>query len=217
MSVFNKAFLKLAAVTIIGLVQLQFARAAVISYTKSAAGVTFKLNKGLMNVRVCKADIIEVTYTILDAFPQKNSLVINNTWQEKAVFTVSEHGGQIIITTARLKISINKTTNAIIYANKNGTVITAESAENKTMNAATIAGIDTYNCTTNFNSPADEALFGLGCHPEDSLSINYKGRNQEMLIKYMTGAIPVMLSNKGYGLLWDNYAASNFYGAGPCS
>ena len=34
-----------------------------------------------------------------------------------------------------------------------------------------------------------------------------------MLIKYMTGAIPVMLSTKGYGLMWDNYSASNFYGA----
>jgi alpha-D-xyloside xylohydrolase len=28
----------------------------------------------------------------------------------------------------------------------------------------------------------------------------------------MTGGIPVMLSNKGYGLLWDNYSASKFYG-----
>jgi hypothetical protein len=36
------------------------------------------------------------------------------------------------------------------------------------MSAATIAGIDTYNCTTAFTSPADEALFGLGCHPLDS-------------------------------------------------
>jgi alpha-D-xyloside xylohydrolase len=81
------------------------------------------------------------------------------------------------------------------------------------MKAATIAGIDTYNCNTQFNSPADEALFGLGCHPEDSLSINYKGRDQSMEIKYMTGAVPVLLSTKGYGLLWDNYSASNFFGS----
>jgi alpha-D-xyloside xylohydrolase len=53
----------------------------------------------------------------------------------------------------------------------------------------------------------------MGCHPLDSLSINYKGRNQDMAIKYLTGAIPVMLSTKGYGLMWDNYSASNFYGA----
>jgi len=52
----------------------------------------------------------------------------------------------------------------------------------------------------------------MGCHPLDSFSINYKGRNQDMAIKYLTGAIPVLLSTKGYGLLWDNYSASQFYG-----
>ncbi|SHM59918.1 glycoside hydrolase family 31 protein [Mucilaginibacter sp. OK098] len=206
-------FLKFAAFLIISLASLQSTRASVISYTKNADGIIFKLDKGLMNIRICKADIIEVKYTIFDAFPAKNSLVVNNTWKEKTPFTVSERGGKIIISTSKLNISINKTTNAITYTNKSGVVITAEGAENKNMEPATIAGISTYNCTTKFNSPADEALFGLGCHPEDTLSINYKGRNQEMLIKYMTGAIPVMLSNKGYGLLWDNYAASNFYGA----
>jgi alpha-D-xyloside xylohydrolase len=46
----------------------------------------------------------------------------------------------------------------------------------------------------------------------DSLSINYKGRDQDMAIKYLTGAIPVLLSTKGYGLLWDNYSESRFYG-----
>ena len=81
------------------------------------------------------------------------------------------------------------------------------------MTEATVAGIQVHNCITQFVSPADEALFGLGCHPEDTLSINYKGRNQDLVIKYMTGAIPVLLSNKGYGLLWDNYSPSYFYGA----
>jgi len=203
---------KLALVLLIGL-QIRQASAAVISYTKSAAGVVFKLDKGLMNIKVCKADIVEVKYTMLNAFPDKPSLVVINPWNEKAAFTVADSKGKIVITTSKLKINVDKATNAITYTRLNGSVITAETGDNKSMNKATIAGIETYNCTTQFRSPADEALFGLGCHPEDSLSINYKGRNQEMLIKYMTGAIPVMLSTKGYGLLWDNYSASNFYGA----
>ncbi|CAN5371779.1 hypothetical protein BH09BAC6_BH09BAC6_22700 [soil metagenome] len=198
---------------IIGLLSFQPTKATVISFTKNSDGVIFKLDKGLMNIRVCKADVIEVKYTIFNAFPEKNSLVVNNRWAQKQTFSVTENKGIILITTAKLIIRVNKATNAISYTNKKGEVITSESAGNKTMNAATIAGIATYNCNTEFNSPADEALFGLGCHPEDTLAINYKGRNQQMLIKYMTGAIPVMLSTKGYGLLWDNYSASNFYGS----
>ena len=199
-------------VLFVGMSLTKIAAATVISYKKSVDGVSCKLDKGLLDIRVCKADIIEVKYTVLNALPIKNSLVVNNPWLEKSSFYVSDKNGQITITTASLKINIDKASNAITYTDLKGRVISSETAENKTMNPVTIAGIETYNCNTAFNSPADEALFGLGCHPEDTLSINYKGRDQSMLIKYMTGAIPVMLSTKGYGLLWDNYSASNFYG-----
>ncbi len=115
--------------------------------------------------------------------------------------------------TKRLIITVNKNTNAITYADENSNLILAESADsNKTMLPATIAGINTYNCTTEFDSPKDEALYGLGCHPLDSGAINYKGRDQDLAIRYLTGAVPVLLSTKGYGLMWDNYSASNFYG-----
>lgn len=183
------------------------------SYKKLADGVRFELDKGLMYIGVCSADIIEVKYTILDTFSHDKSLVVNNDWHHRDIFSVEDKGDAIIITTSRLKLSVSKSDEAISYYTKDGILITAEDdKEGKTMHPATIAGISTYNCTTEFVSPCDEALFGLGCHPEDSLSVNYKGRNQEMLIKYMTGAIPVLLSTKGFGLMWDNYSASNFYG-----
>ncbi|MBB6131136.1 glycoside hydrolase family 31 protein [Mucilaginibacter lappiensis] len=188
--------------------------ANIISYKKEADGVSFSLDKGLMKIKVCRDDIIEVKYTILKSFSQSPSLVVNNNWASRVGFTVTEFDGNVVINTGALKVVVNKITEAITYTTITGKVITAEDkTENKSMLAATIAGINTYNCTTQFCSPQDEALFGLGCHPVDSLSINYKGRNQDMAIKYMTGAIPVLLSTKGYGLLWDNYSASNFYGA----
>src|ERR1700742_4820958 len=34
----------------------------------------------------------------------------------------------------------------------------------------------------------------------------------ELAIQYLTGAVPVVLSTTGYGLLWDNYSASKWYG-----
>jgi alpha-D-xyloside xylohydrolase len=188
------------------------AKASVVSFTKDADGITFTLDKGLMKVKICKDDLIEVKHTSLASLAEKNSLVVNNPWKTAIKFDVAETGNEIVITTSRLKIKVNRATNAITYADLNDEVILAEDKTNKKMTAATIAGINTYNCETSFSSPLDEALFGLGCHPEDTLSINYKGRNQDLAIKYMTGAIPVMLSTKGYGLLWDNYSASNFYG-----
>ena len=190
------------------------ANASIRTFKKETDGVSFHLDKGMLKIKICSPDIIEVKYTILNSFNTKPSLVVNNIWNRRTPFTVVDAGNAIVITTNKLKIVVDKASNAISYLTNEGKLITSEDkSDNKTMTAATIAGISTYNCSTQFNSPANEALFGLGCHPTDSLSINYKGRDQEMLIKYMTGAIPVLLSTKGYGLMWDNYAASNFYGA----
>ena len=210
----SKVLLLVGGILLTSAIMVNNAQAAVITYSKATESVTFKLNKGVMKINVLSADIIEVKYTLLESVAQKQSLVVVNNLKNSSTFKVTENAKEFIITTARLKVKVNKASNSIKYTDLKDVVILAEDAsKGKKMTPVTIAGIETYNCETNFISPTDEALFGMGCHPEDSLSINYKGRNQSMAIKYLTGAIPVMLSNKGYGLLWDNYSASDFYGA----
>ncbi len=200
---------------VIALVALMFtAQASVVSYTKNSDGITCTLDKGLMKVKICLDNMVEVKYTTLPVFLDKPSLVITNEWKTTPNFTVSENAAEITLATSSIKVIVDRKTNAVKYTDLSGKLILAEDGnKGKVMEEATIAGIPTYTCASQFNSPEDEALYGLGCHPQDSLSINYKGRNQDMAIKYMTGAIPVMLSTKGYGLMWDNYSASNFYGA----
>jgi alpha-D-xyloside xylohydrolase len=185
------------------------------SWQKESDGVSFTLDVGVMKIRVCASDIAEVQYTILPRLQQKLSLVINNRFNPTPPFSVTETASAVVIVTGRLHITVDKATNAISYANASGHLLLAENGQdNKSMERTVLAtSISTYSVSTAFDSPAGEGLFGLGCHPLDSGSIDYKGRDQEMLIKYMTGAIPVMLSTRGYGLLWDNYAASKFLGA----
>jgi alpha-D-xyloside xylohydrolase len=189
-------------------------QASVKSYVRDKDGITCTLDNGLMKVKICLDNMVEIKYTSLPVIPDKPSLVITNAWNDVPVFTVNDNGNDIVISTGKLKVIVNRQSNAVRFTDLPGNLILSEDgSQGKNMTATTIAGISTYNCTTLFDSPADEALYGLGCHPEDSLSINYKGRNQDMTIRYMTGAIPVLLSTRGYGLLWDNYSASGFYGA----
>lgn len=191
---------KISFVTLVILSLPTSAQATVVSFTRDTDGITCKLDNGLMKVKIYLDNIVEVKYTTLPLFLDKPSLVITNEWKNTPRFKVTEDTKEIIITTAILKIFVNRQTNSVKYTDLNGNVILSEDESlGKSMTAATVAGISVYNCTTQFNSPVDEALNGLGCHPEDSLSINYKGRNQSMTIRYMTGAIPVLLSTKG---LW---------------
>jgi alpha-D-xyloside xylohydrolase len=191
-----------------------FAQSAIRSYKKAGDGVLFSLQQGTMKIRVCMGDIIQVQYSILDTLPVINSLVVNNSFSQKPNFTLQESGEAVTIRTNKLMMRVNRATSAVSYFTPSGQLISAEdNTDNKSMHEQTVAGMPTYSCGTQFNSPADEALFGLGCHPIDTGAMNYKGRNQDMTIKYLTGAIPVLLSSRGYGLFWDNYAASTFYGA----
>lgn len=187
--------------------------ASVKSYQKQADGVLFSLDKGLMKLKICSPNIVNVKYTVFDSLSAKNSLVVVNKWTTPTAFSIFETGNEVVIATSELKVKVNKSNNAITYTDLKDAVVLAEDADsNKVMKYEAIAGIPVYTCGTTFLSPADEALYGLGCHPQDTHSINYKGRDQTLLIKYMTGAIPVLVSNKGYGLMWDNYSPSYFYG-----
>jgi alpha-D-xyloside xylohydrolase len=166
-----------------------------------------------MAIHLDASDIVHIQYSILRSLDKKKSLIVQNTGNKHTAFHVSDSTGAIRVTTPRLTLTVNKETNAITYAGIDGTVILAEDpAAGKTMTAATIAGIQTFTCTTRFLSSADEGLYGLGCHPEDTLAMNYKGRDQELAIRYLTGAVPVLVSTHGYGLMWDNYSASRFSG-----
>lgn len=190
------------------------AQSTIRSFKTEKDGVVFSLDQGIMKIRICAADIIDVTYTVLKTMPAFNSLVVNNSFNHPVPFHVTEIKNEIIISTSKLKIQVSKNTNAISYFTKDGQLITSEDNSNsKSMQKQSVAGIETFSCNTVFNSPADEALYGLGCHPIDTGSINYKGRDQDMTIKYLTGSIPVLLSTKGFGLFWDNYASSHFYGS----
>ena len=55
-----------------------------------------------------------------------------------------------------------------------------------------------------FDSPADEAFYGLGQHQAEEM--NYKGRNEELFQYNTKVSVPFVMSTKGYGLLWDSYS-----------
>ena len=66
--------------------------------------------------------------------------------------------------------------------------------------------------TLAFDSPEDEFLFGLGQF-QDGYS-NVRGLSRRLTQVNTQISIPMLLSSKGYGLLWNNYGMTEF---NPCS
>jgi len=66
--------------------------------------------------------------------------------------------------------------------------------------------------TLAFDSPEDEYLFGLGQF-QDGYS-NVRGLSRRLTQVNTQISIPMLLSSKGYGVLWNNYGLTDF---NPCS
>jgi alpha-D-xyloside xylohydrolase len=177
-------------------------------YTVDATGVTFTVGTGRMKVQVCKEDILRIQYTTASAFPNKTSLSVNNTWATPTPFCVSEAAGVVTITTTRMKAKVTASSGVVTYTDLADNVVLAE--DSKSVTAATVEGTSTNRVQTVFNSPASEALFGLGQHQDNVM--NRKGTTRRILNANTEINVPVLVSNRGYGIFWDNYSQSDFYG-----
>jgi alpha-D-xyloside xylohydrolase len=177
------------------------------SFAVDANGVTFTLNPGRLRVQVCQADVIRIEYTTASAIPSKTSLSVNATWGTPS-FCATDATGVLTITTSRMKVKVNESTGVVGYTDLNDSVILSEAS--KSMKAATVEGTSTNTVQAAFSSPASEALFGLGQH-QDGV-INRKGSTLHMLNANTQIQIPVLVSNKGYGVFWDNPSTTDFAG-----
>ena len=77
---------------------------------------------------------------------------------------------------------------------------------------STVAGEPTCEATLAFPSPDDEFLFGLGQF-QDGYS-NIRGLSRRLTQVNTQISIPMLISSKGYGILWNNYGLTEL---NPCS
>jgi len=65
-------------------------------------------------------------------------------------------------------------------------------------------GSDHFELKVTFDAEKDEHLYGMGQHPNDCLDLT--GTVLELAQKHTQISIPVLLSSKGYGFIWNNPA-----------
>jgi alpha-D-xyloside xylohydrolase len=182
----------------------------VTSVTKDATGVTFGMSPGSMRIDVCTDGIIRVRYGLASPIPVDNnmSFLVNKQWSPVG-FTETETANDVSIVTSKVQVKVNKSTGAVAFLDAAGkTVLQEAAAGGKSLTPSTLFGQNTYTCEQIWDSPADEGIYGLGSIHDGIL--NYHGIPQ-YLQQYNTNiAIPVILSSKGYGILWANASRTYF-------
>ncbi len=178
------------------------------TYTVSEEGVVIPLKEGQVRLQVLSPSIIRVSATPSETFSTEESLSVIPLTDFKD-WKVEEVNNQIVVSTAALRANVSLETGEVVFADTTGTVILQEKiGGGKSFKPFTIDNENLYEISQVFESPDDEAFYGLGQHQEGLM--NYKGKDVSLFQYNTKVAVPFLVSNKNYGILWDNYSLTKF-------
>ena len=171
-----------------------------------------------IRLQVVNDRIIRVQATAEQSIRNKQSLIIVPQ-NSKAQYKVEEQGDDLIITTAAMRAVLNEATGQITFYDLKDQVLLKEVAQGgKTFKPFTVPdreiGVDIakvpeaqkhgWSWRALFDSPDNEAFYGLGQHQSEEL--NMKGKNEDLFQYNTKVSVPFVISNKNYGILWDSYS-----------
>ena len=179
----------------------------------------------VIRLEVMNDYIIRVRATSKDALPEKPAslMIVPQTAPAKGSYTVSEEGETVVVKARCVKAVVSKATGGVTFYDAEGKELLKEAKDGKQFWDFTVPerelGMKTgytvpeeqkhgLSWQMKFDSPDDEAFYGLGQHQSEEF--NMKGKNEDLFQYNTKVSIPFVLSNKNYGLLWDSYSYCRF-------
>ena len=201
---------------------LAFSSAAAQDVTVQVAQPTANGAK-VVRLQVVNDNIIRVQATSEAALPQKPQSLMIVPQIAKPKYDVSEDANAVTVKAKNVTAVVDKATGAVVFYDADGKLLTKEAKDGKKFwdftvperelgmkSGFTVAEEMKHGLTWQmvFDSPSDEAFYGLGQHQSEEF--NMKGKNEDLFQYNTKVSIPFVLSNKNYGILWDSYSYCRF-------
>ena len=179
----------------------------------------------VIRLEVMNGNIIRVRATSKEALPQKPAslMIVPQTAPAKGSYTINEDSANVVVKAKNVKAVVSKATGEITFLDEDGNQLLKEAKDGKKFwdftvperelgmrNGYTVPEEHKHGLSwqMKFDSPADEAFYGLGQHQSEEF--NMKGKNEDLFQYNTKVSIPFVLSNKNYGILWDSYSYCRF-------
>ena len=215
-------------VTTTGVLSLMVAALMAADYTVKGNFVTIPVKEvkaggaKVVRLQVINDNIIRVQATSEALLPQKQSLMIV---EQKAnpKFDVRQDDDKVCVKASRVEARVDVESGEIAFYDASGKRLLKESDDGKQFRNFTVpereyglkggaplteAMKHGIQWQMKFDSPDDEAFYGLGQHQSEEF--NMKGKNEDLFQYNTKVSIPFVLSNKNYGILWDSYSYCRF-------
>ncbi|NBC84466.1 MAG: DUF4968 domain-containing protein [Bacteroidetes bacterium] len=175
-------------------------------YSSSDEGITAELPDKKLHLKLYAPNIVRVTsMPPKQDTTNKNSLVVIAD-PKVTGYNLNENEKYLVLTTDSLILSINKQTGAVQFADRDNQVLLAESKSYYEPDTLLVNDIN--HIEQHFRVSHDEALYGMGQHQNGFM--NLRGKELELYQNNQTAISPVLLSTKGYGIIWDNYSYTKY-------
>ncbi len=211
-----------------GVLSLMVAALMAADYTVKGNFVTIPVKEvkaggaKVVRLQVINDNIIRVQATSEASLPQKQSLMIVEQ-KAQPKFDVRQDDDKVCVKASRVEARVDVKSGKITFYDASGKKLLEESDNGKQFKNFTVpereyglkggaplteAMKHGIQWQMKFDSPDDEAFYGLGQHQSEEF--NMKGKNEDLFQYNTKVSIPFVLSNKNYGILWDSYSYCRF-------
>ena len=125
---------------------------------------------------------------------------------QKPRYHVKKTGDRVSVTTDRLTAEYHVAEGKLLFKDVDGRVLLEE--KSRSLQPSPVRDHPAFDITQTFVSPEGEALFGTGQFQDGYLDI--RGLTRRLTQVNSQISLPMVVSNRGYGLLWHNYGLTDF-------
>ena len=173
---------------------------------KQSDGVVLTTPSGTLRLQVWSDRIIRVTFAPGNKLPEKKSFSVIAK-PEKIKWQLSETPDAVVLETPAIRVQVDKKTGAVGFFDLSGKPVLLEAENGREFSTAAVTNYNGTGVRQKFILPADERIYGLGQHQAGVW--NYRGTTVHLQQRNMEVGLPVLVSGRGYGVLWDNPAVTD--------
>ena len=175
---------------------------------KTDKGIILKTVNGnvhTLQIEVLTDNIIHLAASPTDVFSNRNNEVVSKI-SGKAMFSVVIGNEKITIRTTTLNVIVDQKNGKVIFMNKQNKQLLEEN--NRVYKPFKNFAESSWTVQQEFKWSMDEVLYGLDKNINRSQSL--RGCKFELFSEKADNNFPLIVSSKGYGVLWDNKSYTCF-------
>ncbi|RKY55125.1 MAG: hypothetical protein DRP93_03975 [Candidatus Neomarinimicrobiota bacterium] len=169
--------------------------------------ITYDTEKGFIKLQVCSDNIIRVLISPVKDLKERKSLMLIDYPNQNTKWKVNETERYISLKTGKITARIDKTYNTVSFYDNSGNLILQ--GDTYKFEQKTTDNDSFYHIEQKFRLSPIEAIYGLGQYQQGVM--NWRKHDVTLFQENREIAVPMFVSSKNYGILWDNYSLSKFH------